>query len=100
MTVLSSRELQGKKVISQDGREIGQLESIEIDAAEWKVTAMSIKLERAVLDALHLKRPLIGSRSVSVRIDYVSGIADSIVLKSKLDELSAAIGAEEPSSEG
>lgn len=78
-------DLDGKTVITKDGRTLGQVRDVEIDLANLRVTAFVVKLERTVLDTLHLKKPFMGSQEIHVPASDVSAISDSVVLEKKLE---------------
>lgn len=94
MATLTSSELEGKQVFSQAGRHVGSVDSLEVDTEGWRVTALRVKLARAVLEDLKLKRPLLGSQTVSIPVGEVAGVTDTLVLKSKVEDLAFLGGRE------
>jgi sporulation protein YlmC with PRC-barrel domain len=91
MNLKSSRDIVDKKILTQDGREVGYVEAIDVDLETWKVQSMELKLRRDALEALHIKRPLFGTRSARLSVEHVSGVTDSVVLKTGMEELSAKL---------
>ena len=87
MSIIGTRDLIGKSVVSQDGAEIGDIQALDVDVDSWKVAALEIRLERGVLEKLNLKKPLLGSQSVRIATDRVSGVSDKVVLKSTVDQI-------------
>lgn len=81
---MSSRDARGKKVWSQDGREVGELDGLEIAPDEWVIRGVDIKVRREVLEEMGLKKPLMGTQTVRIAPDEVSGISDAVILKSPL----------------
>jgi sporulation protein YlmC with PRC-barrel domain len=92
MRVMSNTELIGKRILSQDGREIGEVESLHVDVETWRLSAVGVKLRREVLEQLSLKRPLIGTQVIRIPIDQVSGASDTVVLKPTFAKLAAVTG--------
>lgn len=88
----SSRDLVDKKILTQDGREIGHVEGLELDIESWHVRSLEVRLRRDTLEALNIKRPLFGTRTVRLGVGHVSGVTDTVVLKTKLEEVGALIG--------
>ncbi|MEM9189583.1 MAG: PRC-barrel domain-containing protein [Myxococcota bacterium] len=88
MSVMSNDELKSKKVMSQDGREVGEIDGVHIDTKTWAVTTISVKLRRDLLESLDLDKPMFGSQTVQVTVQTVSGVGDAVVLKTALSELS------------
>ncbi len=97
MAPYSVEELRGKPVVSQDGRELGEVESFIVDTATWRIDKVAVKLNKGVLDDLSLRRPFIGTQVIQVRASDISGVSDTLVLKSDLANLRFDGGeAEEP----
>jgi sporulation protein YlmC with PRC-barrel domain len=87
MSVIGTRDLIGKSVVSQDGAEIGDIQALDIDVETWKVVTVEIRLERGVLEKLNLKKPLLGSQSVRIAAERISGVSDQVVLKNTVDQI-------------
>jgi sporulation protein YlmC with PRC-barrel domain len=82
-----SHEIKNKAVIGQHGRELGSVQNLSIDTASWKVVTLHVKLERAVLDDLNLKRFVFSAQSIDIPVGEVSGVGDALVLKRPLEDL-------------
>lgn len=96
MGVQQSKDVIGKAVLSQDGREIGQIAGFELDVEQWRVVSVQVKLKRALLEELNVKRPLVGSPTVTLPVAEFAGIGDSAVLRVAFADL----GLGEPAAEG
>ena len=81
MAVMTNYELSGKRVVSQDGRVIGEIESLHIDVETWKVIALGVKVRKDVLDELSLRRPFLGTQVIRIPAEQISGASDTVVLK-------------------
>jgi sporulation protein YlmC with PRC-barrel domain len=81
MPLMTNFELSGKRVVSQDGRVIGEIESLHIDVESWRVAFIGVKVRKDVLDELRLKRPFIGTQVIRIAADQISGASDTVVLK-------------------
>jgi sporulation protein YlmC with PRC-barrel domain len=84
---MTDSQLVGRRVVSQDGHVIGDVASLVVDTESWRVIELGVKLERKALEPLHLKKPVLGTHTVRLPIDDVSGLGDALVLRSRLDEL-------------
>ena len=93
MSEIKFGELEGKGVLSQDGREIGAVSDCVIDHEGWSVETLVVKLERSLLEEFHMKRPMFGTQTIQLPTSYVSGVGDRVVLHKKLDELTAIVRA-------
>lgn len=80
-------QLNGKNVLSQDGMDVGDISSFTIDPESWKVVSLVVKVDRDALETLKLRRPLLGSQRILIPVEEVSGVGKSVVLKSKIEDL-------------
>jgi sporulation protein YlmC with PRC-barrel domain len=85
--LVSSRELRGKTVFSQDGMQLGVVESLELSPDTWRVLGFDVKLRREVLSDMKLKRPMMGSQTVAIAPTAISGIGDAIILKARIADV-------------
>lgn len=91
MSEIKFSELEGKGVLSQDGREVGEVSDCVIDHEGWSVETLVVKLERDLLEEFHMKRPMLGTQTIQLPTSYVSGVGDRVVLHKKLEELTAIV---------
>lgn len=97
---VSTGLLIGKKILAQDGLELGHVDSLIVDTETWQVTALGVKVARDKLEQLNLKRRLVGSQSVVVPTSEVAAATDVVMLKGPLSELSYSGGAQDKGDEG
>lgn len=79
--VMTDHELRGKRVVSQDGRVVGEIDSLQLDVESWKVLSIGVKVRKDVLDKLSLRRPFIGTQVIRISAAQISGASDTVVLK-------------------
>ena len=89
MSELKFDEISGKGVLTQDGREVGQVADMVVNHAEWTIRALVVKLDRELLEQFHMKKPMFGSQTIQLPVTYVSGVGDKVILHKQLDELTA-----------
>ena len=99
MAQISTKDLRDKKVLSQDGHHIGEIDSLNLDIDNWDVVTVAIKLRRDVLESFNLERPLFGTQVVQIAIDQVSGVSEAMVLKGGIKDLAFVGGKGSPSSD-
>lgn len=87
MTISTSHQLTGLPVVSQDGRDLGEVASLLIDVETWAVVSLEVRLNRSVLEDLNMKKPMIGTQTVKLPVDRVSGVAERVVLHVALKDL-------------
>lgn len=84
MSMMGTDEIFKREVVSSDGRKLGELASLHLEWPRGRVVALGIKVRREVLEELKLPKPLWGSKLLWVPIAELSGVGDSIVLRSAL----------------
>lgn len=80
-------KLIGMRIIGQHGREVGVIADISANVVTWQLEALEVKLNRATLDELQLKKPWVGTQSVRVPVNQISGASDNLVLSTSLEEM-------------
>src|SRR5690606_29349236 len=89
MSRMKFSELEGKEVLSQDGRELGEVSDVTFDPSGWRIDSLVVKLERDLLESFHMKRPLFGTQTIQIATGHVSGVGDKVILRKTLMELTA-----------
>jgi sporulation protein YlmC with PRC-barrel domain len=89
MSRIKFTELSGKDVISQDGRVVGTVSDIVLDASAWAIPTLVVKLARDHLEQFHMKRPMFGTQTIQIPTTYVSGLGDKVILHKTLEDLTA-----------
>jgi sporulation protein YlmC with PRC-barrel domain len=77
------------KVFAQAGREIGVVQGLDVDLGDFSIRSVEIKLRREVLESLDMKVPLMGTQTISLAVDHVQAIGDTVVLGASIEELAA-----------
>lgn len=94
MSRIKYSELSGKGVLTQDGRVLGEVSDVVLAPEDWSIHALVVKLDRDLLEAFSMKRPLFGTQTIQIPTSYVSGVGDKVILQKKLEELTASVRAE------
>jgi sporulation protein YlmC with PRC-barrel domain len=76
-----------RNVLTTDGRRIGQMTGIKIDVTTWTVQAIVIRLEKAILDELNIKKPIFSTPTVSIPVNLVSKVSDVVQLNAEFANL-------------
>ncbi len=90
MSRIKYSELSGKGVLTQDGRVLGEVSDLVLGPTDWVIHSLVVKLDRDLLEAFHMKRPLFGTQTIQVSTSSVSGVGDKVILHKTLDELTAS----------
>ena len=78
--LIEDEKLREKKVITADGRHIGDVTGIEIETDSWKVQWIDVKLIRESLDGLKVKKPMFGTVTARFSPDRVKTVSDTVLL--------------------
>ena len=85
--LVSFTELADKFVICSNGFDLGQLNGVDIDTANWQITFLHVKLSKPAAEDLGFKKRF-GTSTVCVPVSLVSKVGDNVLLNKSLDELS------------
>ncbi|HLU65328.1 MAG TPA: PRC-barrel domain-containing protein [Kofleriaceae bacterium] len=99
MATMNQGQLVGRRVVSQDGHVLGEVSSLLVDTASWRVVEVSVKLRKEAVAPLRLKKRRFGSQTVRVPAEEISGVGDAVVLRHRRDELALIAGGEPPPAE-
>jgi sporulation protein YlmC with PRC-barrel domain len=80
-------DLNGKQVITSEAQVLGEVEGVEIDVGEWKVTGLHINLEKEIIEKFDFKKPLFGSVIVRLPVTTIKAVGDVIALNKTIEEL-------------
>lgn len=83
--------IEGRNVITTDGRMIGTLTGAWIDTSTWTITSLVVELEKEVVDALNVKKPLLRTAKVSIPTSAVLNVADVVQLNTDVASLSTML---------
>ena len=81
--------IEGRDVITTDGRDIGNLAGAWLDVSTWTVTSLIVELDKTVVDELNVKKPMLRTARVNIPTNYVRNIADVVQLNTDISTLSA-----------
>jgi len=87
---LSADNLQGRTVISADGKAIGSIRSVFLDASEWRVEAISIDLRKDIADRIGAARSVFHRGSIEIPVALIQSVGDAVVLGVAVDALREA----------
>ena len=91
---MKPHELERKKVISKEARELGTVTGIDIDVSTWNVTHLRVGLMDRMLQPLELtleKKPSEKYVEIPIPTETVEMVADLIVLNKTVEELKKVI---------
>ncbi len=84
---MTASQINGRRVVTQDGLVLGDVSDVVFDTDSWQVIELEVRLRRKSFEPLGLERPMLGTRTIHVTADLVAGVSDALVLKSRLADL-------------
>jgi sporulation protein YlmC with PRC-barrel domain len=87
---LSAENLHGRTVISADGQAVGSVESVFLDATEWRVEAISVELRKEVADRIGAAHSVFHRGLIELPVALVQSVGDAVVLAVGVDALREA----------
>ena len=76
-----------KKAYTSDAFLLGEIESAEVDTANWQITSLYVALTDEAAKALGVQNPFLGKVTVCLPVSTVKTVQDSAVLNKSLAEL-------------
>ena len=77
----------GMKVVSLDAKEVGEVNGLEVDIKDWKVTHIHIELTDNAIKELNIRKPFIGHVTICFPVGYIQKVGDVITLARNLEGL-------------
>ena len=74
-------------VITADACVLGEVDGANADTNAWQITHLSLALTKETTSELGLKKPFLGSLTVSLPVTVISKVGDVITLSKSLLEL-------------
>ncbi|HUT26903.1 MAG TPA: PRC-barrel domain-containing protein [Methanomassiliicoccales archaeon] len=85
---MSAGDLLNKKVVAQDGKQVGYLDNVYFDAGKgWDITKLGVKLEKSAKQALDLKKGIAPSSQITIMTKDVKTVGDMVMLNLNMSEL-------------
>lgn len=84
--LLDDDKLRGKKVLTSNGRHIGEVVALEIELDGWQITWVDVKLLRDVLDELKVKKPLFGTQTARIAPRHFKSVSDTMLLALDMEQ--------------
>jgi sporulation protein YlmC with PRC-barrel domain len=84
---LKASKINGRSVITADAYELGEVDGTHINEKTWVTTHLDVDLTSEAAGKLGLKKPMLGSVTVSLPIMHVRQMGDVIALNKSLSEL-------------
>ncbi len=85
---VTASALLNKKVVGQDGRQMGFMDNVHFDAGRgWEVSKIGIKLDKAAKQSLDLQKGLAPASQITILTKDVKTVGDMVMLRLDLEGL-------------
>lgn len=87
---LSDKTLQGRTVITADGKVIGSISELSISTSEWRVESIHIELDKDIADRIGANRTMFHRGTIELPVSFVQSVSDTVVLTVDVEQLREA----------
>src|SRR6185369_15072464 len=91
---LSDENLRGRSVIAADGKVIGQVAGLFIDAEGWSVEALVVGLRKESADQIGASRSMFRAGSIEIPVRMIQSVGETVVLAVPVDDLRKSLPGE------
>jgi sporulation protein YlmC with PRC-barrel domain len=84
--VVTGTDLIGKDVITSDGRNIGSVTDVALDASKWRVRDLRVAIDKRIAEELGLLKDRKGSQFL-VKTEHVRSVGDHVMLQKTMKAL-------------
>ena len=86
----SDKTLQGRTVISADGKVIGSISELFISTSDWRVESIRIELHKDIADRIGANRTIFHRGTIELPVSFVQSVSDALVLNVDVEKLREA----------
>lgn len=84
-------QINGKKIVSQKGNVVGEVEGLDVDAANWQVTGLQVSLTDDAATEIGFKRPFISKVVVLIPTSAVNSVGNFVTLDKSVENLKSLV---------
>ena len=84
-------KIEGKKVVSTKGYVVGEVEALDVELSNWRVTGLQVALTDDVAAELGFKRPILSKVTVIIPSSAVGAIGNFITLDETIENLKSLV---------
>jgi len=94
--LIDDDKIRGKKVLTSNGRHIGEVVALEVETDGWQVQWLDVKLLRDVLDELKIKKPIFGTQTARIAPRHFKSMSDAVLLALDMEQTANLMHASDP----
>ena len=91
---LLDENLRGRTIIGADGKLIGEVGTLFLDSASWRIESFQIKLDREISDLLGTPHSIFRAGVIEVPVRLVQSVGDTVVLNVAVEGLRQVLPAD------
>jgi sporulation protein YlmC with PRC-barrel domain len=95
MRIVYEESLSARSVIDSNGRLIGEVAALILDAESWRVLALRVKLNNDVAEEIGAAHGTFRAARLDVPCDFIQNVTDTLVLKGPVSVLHTLEGEQE-----
>jgi len=80
-------KFEGINVVSLDAKDVGEVNGLEIDPKNWKITHINIELSDNAMKELDIKKPFMGKVTICYPVGFIEKVGDVITLSRTVEGL-------------
>jgi sporulation protein YlmC with PRC-barrel domain len=84
-------KIEGKKVVSEKGYAVGEVEALDVEPSSWRVTGLQVGLTDEAATELGFKRPILSKVTVIIPSSAVGSIGNFIALDKTIENLKSLV---------
>jgi len=84
-------KIEGKKVVSEKGYTVGEVEALDVDTSDWHVTGLQVALNDEAATELGFKRPILSKVAVIIPSSTVEEIGNFVTLDKSIENLESLV---------
>lgn len=84
-------KIEGKKVVNTKGYVVGDVEALDVDVGDWKVTGLQVGLTDDAATELGFKRPVLSKVAVIIPTSAIGSIENFVTLDKTMENLKSLV---------
>jgi len=88
---INTAKIEGKKVVSEKGYVVGEVEALDVEVSNWQVTGLQVGLTDEAATELGFKRPVLSKVAVIIPSSAVDEIGNFVTLDKSIENLKSLV---------
>jgi len=88
---INTAKIEGKKVVSEKGYVVGEVEALDVEVSNWQVTGLQVGLTDEAATELGFKRPVLSKVAVIIPSSAIDEIGNFVTLDKSIENLKSLV---------